>query len=444
MKAKRWAVWSLALVFCALCGLAGLLAYRPAVVETAAEAPSVYEMTKLPLQELAAVTLQNEKGKFSVMQGQDGPEMIAKTAGDYDASQLRTLLYAVCNLAGSRRIDDPAQFDRYGLQSPRAEITVMTVDGGKQRLSLLAENPVDGGGYVYLHEENAVYLVAGPVAELFLRGETDFLSHTIFPVSSPADFPKVERVKVAFGGNGRDYTVEKTEKGYYLTAPISMRLGRAAVTGTLLDSVAALYADEVVDSGADLRAYGFDKALFTLELRVEGKDYTALFARHEELGYLMAEPVGGMVYRIEGDVVRILMQDYTALLGGVVASYSAGDIAQIHAASAQGECFAEFSGSGETLLIRAGETQLEREQQNALLAALNGLTAAGELTRKTQGEAELRLGVTMRNGSTEELRLIPADPMYVAVQIDGQAHFVTTREAADALAAAFTPFMQAK
>ncbi len=439
MKAKICAVRSLSICLIVLLGLMGFLLYVPEKEQLDEITASVHDVTRIPLADLAAVSIENDKMSFAVMQTADGLEVISKTQGTYDTAQLRTLLYAVCNLTGSRKITDQSTFENYGFSAPQAKVTLILKDGTKQHLSVLAQNPLDGNRYLYKEEDDAIYLVAQSVAELFLRTEADFFSHTVFPIRTQADYAKVEKLSLSFHGNGRDYTVTQTESGYYLTAPIHHRLASTYVNSALLDNILVLYADNILAADADLNTYGFDKPILTISLIMESKEYTALFVKDEKLGCLMADPVQKMVYQIEQDTVSLLMQDYTGLLGGTVFTYAAGDVGSISLTGEGTERWIEFTGTGDTLSITADGKKLDKEQRNELLSALNKVPVVGEITRQPVGDAVLTMTVTMRNGSSEQIAFIPVQEEYVAVMVNGTVNFVTTSQAVTDLRVAIMP-----
>lgn len=435
MKKKRLAIRWLAACLAALLGLLGFLLLQPDRAGDRREEAPVYEITRMPLAQLAAVSVKNSKAAFAVMQTAEGLEMVSANGGAYDAAQLRALLYAACNLTGSRRITDRSAFERYGLSAPRAGVTLYLSDGGTRSFSILAENPLDGGSYLHWQEEDAVYLVPGLVAELFLRSEADFLSRSVFPLKTRADYARIGEVAFAYHGQGRDYVLRQTEGGWFLVSPVRHRLSGAYLSSSLLDQLLALYAQEVLAAGAEPRDFGFDAPRMTVTLSMDGREYRALFVQDGEKGFLMTDPDNGTVYRVARDPVLLLLQDYTALLGGTVLNYSAGDIAGIRAAAPDtagapdAGLWLEFSGEGETLAVTRDGSPLERQERTALLSALNQLPAAGEMARQPADGPALSLTLSLRAGSADRIDFIPLDEEYAAVSVNGEANFFTTAAA---------------
>ena len=78
---KRGVAWLGAVCLC-LCGLTVFLACYTPRTEMAADASAVESFAQVPLTELAAVMVQNERASFAVMQTPEGPEMVSQITAD--------------------------------------------------------------------------------------------------------------------------------------------------------------------------------------------------------------------------------------------------------------------------------------------------------------------------------------------------------------------------
>lgn len=434
MRAKKIAVAALSLLLAACIGCLAWLA-TPEEAPPEATAEAVYTVTDLPLINLYALALQNSKTSLGIIQGANGLEVVPNDGIHYDEGQLRALLYAVCHMTASRRITDESTFSQYGLDAPEASATLLFKDGSQSRMLLLARNPVDGNRYLYY--DNTVWLVPESVGELFLRSSDDFISHTIFPLKTSDDYADVQSVSFSFHGNGRDYTVARADNGWALTAPFTLRLPAVNVNAGVLDQLLRLYADQVVASGADLGDYGFDAPVLTVSLADGGQTYTALFAKAGNGSLYMANPADNTVYSMDADTLAALSQDYTALMGGVILPFTAGDVSEIRATAGNQTALFTFSGSGDGLSILRDGSPLTAEESSALISAFGGLTLAGEIEAGIPaGDAVLHLRITLKSGSVENVAFLPVETAYVAVSTDGEAHFVTTKQKYEALSAA--------
>ena len=168
MKALKRSVIVMGAV-CVLLGalLAFLLLWAPPAAVTSGET-AVETFVDVPLSRLAAVMIENRKTSYAVMQTPAGPEVISRFQADYDDTQLKALLYAASHLSGSRKNTDASTFSNYGIDAPRATVTLVLADQSKRVVQVLAPNPVDGNVYLYDADGGAVYLASASVAELFL------------------------------------------------------------------------------------------------------------------------------------------------------------------------------------------------------------------------------------------------------------------------------------
>ncbi len=439
MKKLRNALWALlALWLALLAALAWLLLMGAPETPQAAEDTAVHTITDIPVTQLSAVAVENAHTRFAVLQTPDGVEAITKTPGAYDDTQLMALLYAAGHLTGTRKNTDASTWAQYGADAPQATITLHLTNGSQQVLRVLMRDPLEGNGaYLFSEEEQAVYLVSYAVAELFLRQESDFLSHSVLPVVSREDYAGIERVTFDFAGKQRGYTVAQTDGAFALAAPIAHRLSPLSVQSHLLDYIAALYADRMIQPQADLSAYGFDEYDLKLTMTWRGKPYEALFVQHPEHGWLMADPLSRNVAAVDAQVMDALMQDYTVLLGGAVVSLGAGDVRSVDLLVDGSARTLDLSGSGEGLTGTIAGRAIAMERLRAFFTALNALPPTGEVTEDFALSAPaLTLTLRLHNGSIEEILLTPATEGLYAVTIDEHTNFVTAEAAAQTLLSA--------
>ncbi|NLA53676.1 MAG: DUF4340 domain-containing protein, partial [Clostridiales bacterium] len=329
MKTKLRLVFALALLNLILAGMILLLFQSEPAQTTSAAVNTVYEVTNFSASDILAVKVENEQTSFAVMQNGPTLEMVSINRGEWDQSQLRAFVYAAGHISGSRKVQDEAKFDAYGLDSPRSDISIFMADGSEKKYRVLADNPLDRSTYFYSQEDNAVYLVAREVADLFLRTEKDFVSHTVLWVKSEADYADIEKISIRLMGKGRDYTVEKTDRGYFLTSPVFIRLPQERVLADLLGSILRLYADDIIDIRAQPAAYGLDEPDMILSVTGNNQTQTAVFRLEQNNTSLMAQPEGSVIYRLDADPVVMLMQDYTTLMGSSIINYRAGELADL-------------------------------------------------------------------------------------------------------------------
>ncbi len=427
MKSKKIAVLSLVIVNILLgAWLSLLLADRQNAPQAIVQTPEavIHAVTDFSVADVAAIMIKNESASYAVMQSGAQVEMITAAGGSYDPSQMRALIYAASSITSSRKIEDESTFAQYGFDHPRAQVTIYLADGTSEVLNVLEDNPLDASCYIYSQAHNAVYLVSSDVTSLFLRSEKDFLSHTVFSLRTADDLSKLSRVTL-YPKGGRNYTLASTDQGYYITAPIRHRLAADQVYTNVYVNLVTLYADEVVASGVQLSDYGLDKPDLEVEIQMDGASERAVFLLSENDTALMAQKGGSTVYRLSDTSVLMLMQDYTALLGGSIVSYGAGDIAEMTIESAGKTATLTFTGSSTELVVKNGERTLDRETVSSVLQALNQIVPYAELTGGMQAELALSMTILLRSGTQERIELSDIGQGLYAVFINGTANFAT-------------------
>jgi len=427
VKAKKIAVLSLLIVNVLLGGwLALLLAGTQDAQQTIVAAPEtvIHAVTDFSVADVAAVMIKNQSASYAIMHSGTQVEMITAVPGSYDASQMRALVYASTAITSSRKIEDESAFAQYGFDSPRAEVTIYLADGSAEVLKILEDNPLDASCYLYSQAHHAIYLVSSDVTNLFLRSEQDFLSHTVFSLRTADDLPSLTRVTL-YPKGGRNYTLSSTDQGYYITAPIRHRLAADQVYTNVYVNLVTLYADEVVASNASLADYGLDKPDLEVEIAMGDTIERAVFLLSENDTALMAAKGGTTVYRLSDTPVLMLMQDYTALLGGSIVSYGAGDIAEMTLESGEKSVTLTFTGSSTELIVKNGDDTLDREAVSAVLQAVNQLVPYAELTGGMQADAALTMTMMLRSGTQERIELSDIGQGLYAVSVNGTANFAT-------------------
>ena len=425
MKAKLRAIVFLAAGILLCGGLLTWLLLPPAASVSTEAAATVYEVVNVPLTDLEAVKVENAQASFAVLNAPQGAEMVSESTGTYDESQLRALLYAAGHISGSRKVSDPKTFDGYGFSKPRATVTLYLADQTRKRFQVLMDNPAGQSTYLYAEDEQAIYLIPQEIAALFLRTEKDFLNHTVFPLSTQEDFDKIRQISLYYQSGGRDYTLEQTDQGFFLTAPVHLRLARAEVLNNLLYPLMQLYADEVVATNANLADYGLAQPELEISLTLDTKTIHAVLARTEGNRCYLAEKGGSVVYRLDDAPMLMLLQDYTALLGSGIVRYAAGDITDITLTDQGASLFVPFSSDETAPTAKVGSVSIPAEVQAQLMQALNQLTPVAELNESVTNEPVFQWTANLRSGVRETVALIGITEDVYAVAINGEATFAT-------------------
>lgn len=425
MKALKRAVVCMGLLCAALgAALAFLLQYTPQTM-VAADETAVETFVEIPLSQLAAVMIENQHTSYAVMQTPSGPEVISQAQAEYDETQLHALLYAATHLSGSRKNTDASTFANYGIDSPRATVTLHLADGSQRVVQVLITNPIDQNVYMYDAQKEAIYLVSASVAELFLRDELELMSHMPLPIREVSDFGSIRSIEMQFSGDTRDYAISCTDTSYFLTAPIHQRVPSTAVVSQLFLPLLSVYSDSFVALNADLSQWGFDDADLRLTLQTYQGETQLWFTYAEDGTCLMARPDTGNVYTVDASVLQALTFDYTLLTGGTAIYYGAGDLQRLIFDLPDGQIIAEIEGDGDEASITLDGKQLSAQEMNAFLSALNSIPIAGETQEpSTDLTPAFSVTATLRSGAVEVTSFAPAVDGYSYLTVMGDTHFV--------------------
>ena len=427
MRAKVYAVRILS-VLCICFGIAAVMLWRYTPNTVASQADTaVYPITEIPVGEIAAIAITNQKASFGVMLQNGVIEVVSDIQGNYDQSQLRALCYAVGHLNGSRKNTDQKSWQGFGIESPLARVTIFKTDGQSENFAVLSQNPIDQNYYLFSETHQAVYLISKREAELFLRQEEDFFNRSIFPVITTANYLDLQSLTLEYGGNGQDYTIEQQGGVFRITHPINQRVPASAVYQQLLRVISALYSDEFIAENADLAEYGFDNYTLKITMLFGSQQYTALLLDQGDDVCLMANPANGSVYRVTQANLAQLRSDYLTLLGGKAYDYSIGDLRNIVIEAGEKQMLFEISGQGEGVTATSGDLTLRGAEAAQLMQTLNSAKILRQVGPDdiVRGLPVLTLTFTHQNGSTEKVEFISADQSNFFVTINGVTNFVT-------------------
>lgn len=152
--------------------------------------------------------------------------------------------------------EDDSDLKKYGLDSPRAVVTVY--QGGAAKTLLLGK-PVDGKAdkiYAKCKAEPSILAVNKTILDDLKKEPKDLRSRKVINLSSTGDVTKIE-VKLP----SQDVVVEKKDDKWTLTKPSEEKADSASVD-EFLDDVKKLSVDDwAADKAADLKPYGLDKPI---------------------------------------------------------------------------------------------------------------------------------------------------------------------------------------
>lgn len=224
-----------------------------------------------------AVAVRNAEGAFTLYAGQEEPVIAGMEGFPLDTAALASLLSRLSRLRSEGLLEDIPSREPFGLDNPRAVLSIEFEDGTRRELLIGNDAPDGRNIYVDAGEAGTVRLAASYDLRDFLRRDLDFVDKAVSPAppDSQGEAPLFEGIELGGQVRGREpVTVvyrEQTGGGilvaspYRITSPIDAGLHSErgmkvleALFGLQADGVAALSPD-----AAALARYGLDRPYST-------------------------------------------------------------------------------------------------------------------------------------------------------------------------------------
>lgn len=281
---------------------------------------------------LLSITLKNEKGTYTLTKS--GEQFDAKELEGLpvDSGRVQELVNQAQTLSATRALDFSGNPADYGLELPRATMTLKTASGEKT-LSLGSDAPSSLGTYLQMADK--LYLVPSEDVSAFFYGVGDLLSLQVVPPleegetiseitltqkdESPVRLTYVPEKQVeassvgsASGGSSEsgpsgsssEPAMETVPAAYRMTAPFNMEL-RESLVSAWADPVFGLTAQSVEairPTEQALEDLGLSAPAFVLEIRTSSGETVKLSAAAPAGGscFVMREGVP-LIYRIPAE-----------------------------------------------------------------------------------------------------------------------------------------------
>jgi len=262
MKARtRTAVTALALLVAAAAavGLAFLGVEKPRQAEEARK-QAEEKVVALDPARATAIAVEAKGGTVRLARAPGQPwRVVAPVEAPADASAVQSLLDAVGGLARLSRVTDPgAPLAAFGLDPPRARVTISLEGGGEESIALGTDNPFDTSVYVRAGQ-GGVDRVSGAARWSLEKDLFDLRDKRLLPLEEGA----VTRLEVK--GGKVPYVLARAGGGWRLASPLSDGADEVAV-GRILGALRDLRATRFVDAPGQDRDRGLDRPRWTVKL----------------------------------------------------------------------------------------------------------------------------------------------------------------------------------
>ncbi len=240
--------------------------------------------------DLKAITIKNEHGTLRLEKAGDSWKITQPLTTETDKDAVESLLTALDVGRIERRLGPATELKTYGLDPPKAVLTLDLASGGPPRvLDLGDSSPVGGAFFALLPGGREIAVVNTSLGDLEKKDLLNLRDKALLAL----DPWKVKRLKLQRGGE--TVLLEKPDDAWKLQEPIETPADGSTVTDLLsaLERLRATTFETEKATGKDLKRYVLDPPSARLTLQQEGWDVekTILFGRAKD-GALYARTEG--------------------------------------------------------------------------------------------------------------------------------------------------------
>ena len=386
-----------------------------------------FKISDFNVSQVIGVSLKNKDLSLGIIQRGMEFEFITNSGNNFGISEIRSLIYAMCNMEGLERFEDQSLYENYGLDNPQAQVTIILADGTEYSYVLLSKVGEEENYYLFDMQETCIYLVEKYIGEMMLSSSKDLYQKSIFPTINGTNYNVLESLTIEYPetSNRRDYKLIQKNGEFYLNSPINQKVPVVNAINQLIVYISALYADEVVAIGAKLEDYDLDNYDLKITIQVAGTTITGYIKEVEDDSILIGCKETGDVFFIENSNFKIIQQDYTQLLNGRVFQYAMGDLSQIVFKTDNINTTLTPKTDGTALL---NGNKIDSKDYDTLVKTLNSFKIESEYSGTIENEVELSFEVLYQNGSKEIVEFIPLEEDSYLVRVNNKINFTTTKE----------------
>lgn len=262
--------------------------------------------------DIKKIDVENESGTFTVVSHTPEGEATVYTIEGFEDYDLQSgvadeIATHSATIEFERVIKVNADLADYGLDHPRATVTIQYNDGTSAVLRVGSEAAGEAGTYMSFGTSDTVYLVKSENVEDFLYSINDFISLTITEPNE--DTENAEFSTLTISGTHFDEPItlepntdEALESSYLMISPIDT-IANAIEAGDIAGNVRGLYAESVVcvnPSDAQLGSYGLGKPYATVKASYPDADITLHASAPDDNGVVyLYNPDTNVIYTIQ-------------------------------------------------------------------------------------------------------------------------------------------------
>lgn len=287
------------------------------------EKEEVFYLLEHRADEIARILVENQYGSYEVKQESGGFLVHDIPSELVNAEYLKLLLDESSRIAVREKVagnsENPAL---YGLEQPKATVTVDYTDQTQAKLLIGSEEPLSDGVYVQLSGEDAVYLMPRSYTVRFTMPVESFIQYEITPTRR-MDSALVVIRDVTFGGSALPEPIviqwvdEKNKEQmreaasfgvstHLIRSPGFHEMDQAAGT-EVFQSMLGIVSEGIVAYNCDdetIASYGFDKPYLTADFTMvngqnaDSEEYHLKVVRQKDGGLILTCNDNRVIYKI--------------------------------------------------------------------------------------------------------------------------------------------------
>jgi len=405
-----------------------IIVFLPGKKRDAELAYREFELLQYHVYDIIAVAVINEKSRFGLIH-KDGRISLepAPQGAVLSTETLQSYLFRFSKLISSGTVSHPGDKSVYGLETPRAQVSLFLTNGKKVRLFLGAQNQMDGSYYLSKENDDTVYLLAESDADLFLSEPSAFMASRIFPQLDFEDLNQLKFVELTFSNSTLpSFKIENRGNfTFKMAKPYANTIDYEKTLSELIFPVLTLSSGtpEVLP-----KLFTPKEKELSLKIKLNDKIFNLFFFRKSCSLYMGREGIDDIL-KLDKEMVPFLNLHYLDLFNGSIYHCNVSEIEGVVIQDLIGNRDYNISLSGQSVNLQGtvNGVSVAYPEMMAFFRVLLKTGIARELSEPMDQNQDviLRIRIYKKNGSMDQLDFAPAGEGRQFLYINGTAHFST-------------------
>lgn len=395
--------------------------------------------------DIKEINVENTDGSFAVKSNTPEGEATVYTLVGFEGFDMQSgiadeVANTCADLHFTEIISAEGELKDFGLDDPRATVTVNYSDDTRAVIRVGSEAASELGVYIAFGSSDAVYLVGADDVKPFLYSVNDFISLAITDNNENSDNAEFSTLTITGTHYDEPITLEPNkdeaiDAAYLVTAPKKM-VANATESYDIAGSVRGLQAESVVcanPSDNQLESYGLSDPYATVKASYPDTDITLHACAPNDSGLVYVyNPDKNVVYNIQLAAVSwantsldLLIPEYITQIKLAAVSkieFKASDSAYTFDVSSTTESITDDSGTEQQVTTTTASyngEELKEDNFNIFFQNLNGIKNQGAVDGS--GDEVMEFTVSYSTGrDPDAVKVYKAENAAYAVELNGE------------------------